>query len=119
MKPVELFLLVIVIACPAAARGQDAKASDVSSKIIAFSPGEPEPLIFDAGAIIPNRVRYLTTAEATGGKWSLVELTENPGTKTTWHRHNRTDQAYYVLEGVVTFKIKEKTYEYGPGGYVF
>jgi quercetin dioxygenase-like cupin family protein len=119
MKLVQLFLLVIVIACPAAALGQGTTASDLPSKIIAFSPDEPEPLIFDAGAIVPNKVRYLTTAGATGGKWSLVELTENPGTKTTWHRHNRTDQAYYVIEGVVTFKIKEKTYEYGPGGYVF
>jgi len=118
MKSVPLLLFVIAAVCSATS-GQNKTQSSVPVKITALSPDEPEPLVYDAGAIAPNKVRYLTTGEGTGGKWSLIELTENPGTKTTWHRHNRTDQAYYVLEGVFTVKINDKTYEYGPGGYVF
>jgi quercetin dioxygenase-like cupin family protein len=83
-------------------------------KIIALESGEPGALAYDGGT-----VRFLVSGEDTGGAWSLVELTEPPGTKTTWHRHNHSDQAYYVLEGVFTVKVGDKTYELTAGSYIF
>ena len=83
-------------------------------KIIALKSGEPGALAYDGG-----KVRFLVSSEDTGGAWSLVELTEPPGTKTTWHRHNHSDQAYYVLEGVFTAKVGDKTYELPAGSYIF
>ena len=83
-------------------------------KTIALKSGEPAALAYDLGA-----VRFLVTSEDTGGAWSLVELTEMPGQKTTWHRHNHTDQAYYVLEGVFTAKVEDKVYELPAGSYIF
>ncbi len=83
-------------------------------KIITLKPGEPDLIPYDAGT-----VRYLATSKDTNGAWSLVELTENPGYKTRYHRHNYTDEAYYVLEGVLTAKIDGKTYELPAGSYIF
>ena len=83
-------------------------------KTIALKSGEPAALPYDLGM-----VRFLVTSEDTGGAWSLVELTEMPGQKTTWHRHNHTDQAYYVLEGVFTAKVEDKVYELPAGSYIF
>jgi quercetin dioxygenase-like cupin family protein len=60
----------------------------------------------------------LASSEDTGGAWSLVEVTEMPGYKTRLHRHNYTDEAYYVLEGVLTAKIADKTYELPAGSYI-
>ena len=82
-------------------------------KIVALKPGEPSELAYDAGT-----VRFLVSSEDTNGAWSLVELTEMPGYKTRLHRHNYTDEAYYVLEGVLTVKINDKTSEYPAGSYV-
>ena len=82
-------------------------------KIIALKSGEPEELSYDAGT-----VKFLASSEDTNGAWSLVELTEKPGYKTRLHRHIYTDEAYYVLQGVLTAKIADKTYELPAGSYI-
>lgn len=81
--------------------------------VIALKPGEPAGLAYDAGAI-----RVLASSEDTNGAWSLVELKEMPGYHTNFHRHNYTDEAFYVLEGVLTAKISEDTSDYPAGSYV-
>jgi len=85
---------------------------------VVHAPGTPEALTFDAGGTAPNSARILASGSQTKGEWSLIELTEMPGSKTAWHRHT-FDQAYYVQEGVVTFKADEKSYDLPAGGYIF
>jgi len=82
-------------------------------KIVALKPGEPDELTYDAGT-----VRFLASSEDTGSAWSVVELKELPGYKTRFHKHNYTDEAYYVLEGVLTAKIADKIYELPAGSYI-
>jgi len=83
------------------------------SKIVAVNTNELEAFSYDAG-----KVRFIASSEDTNGAWAVVELTEMPGYKTTWHQHNDLEEAYYVLEGVWTVKIAEKTYEFPAGSYV-
>jgi quercetin dioxygenase-like cupin family protein len=80
---------------------------------IGLKPGEPHALPYDAGA-----VRFLASSGDTNGAWSLVELTEMPGYKTNLHRHNHTDEAFYVLEGVLTVRIDSTVSEYPAGSYI-
>ena len=82
-------------------------------KIVSLRSGEPNELTYDAGT-----ARFLASSEDTNGAWSLVELTEKPGYKTRLHRHNYTDETYYVLEGVLTAKFADKTYELSAGSYI-
>lgn len=82
-------------------------------KMIALKGGEPKTLLYDGGA-----ARFLVDSEDTNGAWSLVELAENPGYHTNLHRHNRTDEAFYVLEGTLTVRIKDKISDYPAGSYV-
>ena len=82
-------------------------------KIVALKSGEPDELTYDAGT-----ARFLASSEDTNGAWSLVQLTEKPGYKTRLHRHNYTDETYYVLEGVLTAKIADNTYELPAGSYI-
>src|SRR5262249_36424508 len=63
--------------------GREARPDPPRSKV--YSPGDPRSLVYEAGATKPNEARMLTAGEETGRAWSLIELTENPGTKTTWH----------------------------------
>lgn len=81
--------------------------------MIAAKPGEPRELLYDGGA-----ARFLVSSKDTNGAWSLVELTEKPGYHTNLHRHNHTDEGFYVLEGVLTVRIKDKITEYPAGSYV-
>jgi len=82
-------------------------------KMVALKAGEPAELPYDAGT-----ARFLVSSEDTNGAWSLVELKEMPGYKTNLHRHNYTDEAFYVLEGALTVKINDKISEYPAGSYV-
>ena len=101
----KLLLLTLVAFLPVAnSQTTPQSASDKKPKTISLKTGEPELITYDAGT-----VRYLATAGDTNGAWSLVELTEKPGYKTRLHRHNYTDEAYYVLEGVLTARIADKT----------
>jgi len=82
-------------------------------KLIAVKAGEPKELRYDAGT-----VRFLASSEDTHGAWSLVELKEMPGYHTNLHRHNHTDEAFYVMEGVLTVKINDTLSDYPAGSYV-
>jgi len=82
-------------------------------KLIAVKAGEPEELSYDAGT-----VRFLASSEDTHGAWSLVELKEMPGYHTNLHRHNHTDEAFYVMEGVLTVRINDTLSDYPAGSYV-
>ena len=110
-----VLLVLVLLLCAGDAATQDRRAA----RAIALAPDEPKAMTYDAGATALNSARLLTPGEGTAGAWSLVELTEMPGTKTTWHRHPHSDQAYFVREGVFTVKVEEQVYELPPGGYVF
>ena len=81
--------------------------------VIALKPGEPAGLVYDAGTI-----RVLASSEDTNGGSSLVELEESPGYHTNFHRHNFTDEAFYVLEGVLTVRVNDETSDFPAGSYV-
>src|SRR5215207_3254600 len=82
-------------------------------KLVALKSGEPAELTYDGGT-----ARFLVSSEETHGAWSLVELKEMPGYHTNLHRHNHTDEAFYVLDGVLTVNISGKSSEYPAGSYV-
>jgi quercetin dioxygenase-like cupin family protein len=112
MKKILLLTLVAFLSF-ADAQTKPKGASENKPNAISLKTGEPELIAYDAGT-----VRYLATAADTNGAWSLVELTEKPGYKTRLHRHIYTDEAYYVLEGVLTVQLGAKLYELPAGSYI-
>lgn len=82
-------------------------------KIVAVDTNELEAFSHDAG-----KVKFIASSEDTNGAFAVLEVTEMPGYKTTWHRHNHTEETFYVLEGILTVKIVDKTYEFPTGSYV-
>ncbi len=61
----------------------------------------------------------LADAEATGGRFGLVESLSRKGGEPPRHVHSREDEAFHVLEGAITFYIGDETYEATPGTFVF
>jgi quercetin dioxygenase-like cupin family protein len=80
---------------------------------IALNSSAIEELSFDRGTI-----KFLASSKETKGAFSLFEIKEMPGYKTAWHRHNHFDEAFYVMEGVLTVKFNGKVENYQVGSYV-
>jgi mannose-6-phosphate isomerase-like protein (cupin superfamily) len=98
----------------AKARTKSKKApSQQKPRIIALKSDEIDTFAYDAGT-----VRFLASSEDTHGAWSLLEVMEMPSYKTNLHRHNHTDEAFYVLEGKLTTRISDTIFEYSAGSYI-
>jgi quercetin dioxygenase-like cupin family protein len=59
------------------------------------------------------------TAADTGGKMSIVEVTEHPGAEAPLHVHHRDDEGFWILEGDVDFEVGGETIKASAGDYVF
>jgi quercetin dioxygenase-like cupin family protein len=59
------------------------------------------------------------TANDTGGQMTIVEVTEPPGMEAPLHVHHRDDEAFWILEGDVTFEVGDQTIDASAGDYVF
>lgn len=58
------------------------------------------------------------TAADTGGQMTIAEGTE-PAGEAPLHVHHRDDEAFWILEGDVTFEVGDTTVEAHAGDYVF
>ena len=53
----------------------------------------------------------------TGNAYSMMECTAPAGEWTTRHIHHQSDEAWYVLEGQLTFQVGERTEKALPGSF--
>jgi quercetin dioxygenase-like cupin family protein len=67
---------------------------------------------YDLGSAIA--VMKVTTEE-TGGRWSMVDFTANPGMQTILHQHRVTDETFSVLEGELTMSVDGRVHTLHPG----
>ena len=63
-------------------------------------------------------ITWHTTAEDTGGAYSMAEAYVPAGAEPPVHVHAREDEVYYVLEGEVTFQRGPEIIEAGEGDSV-
>jgi len=59
------------------------------------------------------------SAADTGGLLTIIEVTEPPGAEAPLHVHHREDEAFWVLEGDVTFEVGDMTIEAAAGDFAF
>lgn len=59
------------------------------------------------------------TSAPTGGAFALAEVTFRPGAEPPLHLHVREDEAFFVLDGEVTFMVGLDRVDAGAGDYVF
>jgi quercetin dioxygenase-like cupin family protein len=86
------------------------------------TPLKPTATASDAGEAwwwLGSLAVIKATATDTGGQMTIVEMTEAPGTEAPLHVHHREDEAFWVLEGTVTFEVGDTTIQAGPDDYAF
>lgn len=59
------------------------------------------------------------TGATTGGAFGLIEQELPAGFATPLHIHHGEDEAFYILEGEITFRCGARTLIAGPGAFVF
>ncbi|MDE2006367.1 MAG: cupin domain-containing protein [Rhodospirillales bacterium] len=87
-------------------------------------PPRPQPRIVapgDATALRPFGIdmRMMLGAEATGGSFSLVIATLDPGQGPPPHRHADRDEYFFVLEGDYAIAVDGREQRIGPGTLVY
>jgi quercetin dioxygenase-like cupin family protein len=71
-----------------------------NAKSIHVNPGEG-----DAYSAVGDVYRVLASGDQTAGVYALSEIRVSPGNGPPPHVHSRDDEAFFVLEGEVTFQI--------------
>ena len=88
----------------------------------ALGPEEGEALWGVDGALSTIKA----SAEQTGGRFALIEELAPGGAGTPLHRHSEDDEAFYILEGEMTFYLEDDqpvtatagSFVHVPGGAV-
>lgn len=78
----------------------------------------PQILSSDEGktiGVVGDIYRFLLTGEQTGGHYAMFEATVLPGGGPPPHIHRNEDEAFYVIEGEITFFSGEERFLAGPG----
>jgi mannose-6-phosphate isomerase-like protein (cupin superfamily) len=59
------------------------------------------------------------TGRHTAGLYSVAEIISTPEGFVPLHVHHREDEAFFVLDGEVTFTVGDDVFDTGPGGFAF
>lgn len=87
---------------------------EVAGRVVGLGNGEGNARWWGGGL-----ATIKITGEETGGLYSIVEVLEPQGARAPLHLHRKEDEAFYVLEGEVTFQVGEETLRARPGSFVF
>lgn len=89
-----------------------AAAFEAEPRIRVTLPGEGTTY-----AVVGDLYRFLAVAEDTDGRYAIWEATVPPGGGPPLHSHSREDEAFFVLDGTVTFYADGQSARLGPGGF--
>lgn len=59
------------------------------------------------------------SGKETDGRFSLVEVVDPDGAETPLHVHHNENEAFWILEGSLTFEIGGQTIKAEPGSFLF
>ena len=83
-------------------------------QIQVIHPTDTVKVLFGAG----DEYRYLATGKSTDGEYFLVEAIVPPGGGPPSHIQTREEEAFYILEGQLTFYGHDSEITAGPGTYL-
>ena len=59
------------------------------------------------------------TAVDTGGRMTIIEITEPPDAESPLHVHHNEDEGFWILEGDATFEVGDTTIQAHAGDYAY
>ena len=83
---------------------------------------QPQVVAANEGAaywLVNSLTTVKATTEETGGAFAMFHQTLPPGYATPYHEHRTGDEAFYVLDGEITFFSDGTKISLKPGGSIF
>jgi len=59
------------------------------------------------------------SGEQSGGPLGVALVTQPPGVATPLHRHTKESEAFYVIDGAMTYRAGDETFTLGPGDFIW
>lgn len=91
---------------------RDTNANQTDAYVISHDEGEA---VWFLGTLMTLKAKGATTH----GAFGLIEQELPPGFATPRHIHHGEDEAFYILQGELTFQCGERTLVAGQGAFVF
>lgn len=85
-----------------------------TARAVVLESGEGTPIWF-----LGNLMVVKATAKTTNGAYGLLESWIPAGASPPLHVHHREDEAFWVIEGLLTIRCGAETFQAGAGSYVF
>jgi mannose-6-phosphate isomerase-like protein (cupin superfamily) len=63
--------------------------------------------------------KWKITKDQTRGEFALMEVNDNATREIKPHKHTREDEAWYVIDGELSFEVGEQKATAGPGTFVY
>jgi quercetin dioxygenase-like cupin family protein len=68
--------------------------------------------------VVGDVYRFLATGHETGGRYAMWEAIVPPGSGPPLHVHSREEEAFYVIEGEITFQLNDDLIQAPAGTFV-
>ncbi len=89
-------------------------STNIESRVYSLSKSEGEARSWMGGLAIIK-----ASGRDTDGRFSLVEVVDHEGVDTPLHVHHNEDEAFWILEGSLTFEVGGKIIKADPGSFLF
>src|SRR5918997_234420 len=100
---------------PGRQRGEEESMNEDAARAYALGEGEGEARWWLGVTLATIKA----TGKQTGGRYTLVEVLEPEGEEAPLHVHHNEDEAFWILEGELTFQVGDETIKASPGSFLF
>lgn len=80
-----------------------------------YRPADSAPATWSMNSLF----QQLLSAGDSGGSLGMSLVTQPPGTATPLHRHTREAEAFFLLDGSMTYRAGEQTFHLSPGDFIW
>jgi len=88
--------------------------SQLATSVLVRGPGEG-PATWAMGSLCER----LASGDETGGMFGMSLVTQPPGTATPLHVHSREAEAFYLLEGTLTYRAGGELHHLAAGSFIY
>jgi quercetin dioxygenase-like cupin family protein len=89
--------------------------STVPTTHVVMRRAESSKAIWAMGSLF----EHLAESAETEGAFGLSVVTQPPGIATPLHRHTREAEAFYVLDGTITYRAGDEVFDLTEGAFIY
>lgn len=85
-----------------------------SDTVVSYTPGSGRGT-WAMGSLF----EHVVESQQTGGALGVALVTQPPGVATPLHRHTREAEAFYLLDGAISYRAGDETHELSSGCFMY